>query len=62
MFSSDEPVWVNETKKHILLKETLEKMEKAEVIARGLGIGRGEIDRLKAEGLRELSLAMSPHP
>lgn len=62
MFSSDEPVWVNETKKHILLKETLEKMEKAEVIARGLGIGRGEIDRLKAEGLRELSLAMSSHP
>lgn len=37
------------------LKEVLDKMAQAESIARGLGMKRDDIDRLKREGLQELS-------
>lgn len=54
MISSDEPVWGSDHRKKKRLKEILEKLNRAEVIARGLGIEPHEIVRLKEEGLREL--------
>ena len=55
MFSTTQPVWPQGTKKEQRFKEALEKLDRAEAIARGLGIAHHEIARLKAEGVRELS-------
>ena len=54
MLSSDDPIWDLDHKKKRRLKEILDKLNRAEVIARGLGIEPHEIVRLKEEGLREL--------
>ncbi|VFQ42571.1 hypothetical protein [Desulfoluna butyratoxydans] len=54
MISSNEPVWGSDNKKKRRIQEILEKLNRAEVIARGLGIEPHEIIRLKEEGLREL--------
>lgn len=55
MFVSDEPIWDREMKKKARMKALLEQLDRAEAIARGLGIGPPEIARLREEGLRELS-------
>ncbi|BCS94370.1 hypothetical protein DSLASN_00020 [Desulfoluna limicola] len=59
MLSSSKPVRACDAKKQKLLKDILEKMDQAEVIARGLGIENHEITRLREEGLRELNLRIS---
>ncbi|GEM_PF-2412037 len=59
MLSSKKPVRVCDAKKQKLLKDILEKMDQAEVIARGLGIESHEITRMREEGLRELNRQIS---
>ena len=55
MFLPAQSVWTQNTKKEQRFKEALEKLDRAEIIARGLGIAHHEIARLKEEGLRELN-------
>lgn len=59
MLSSKKPVRGCGANKQKLLKDTLEKMDQVEVIARGLGIESHEITRLREEGLRELNRQIS---
>lgn len=59
MLFSNKPDRACDAKKQKLLKDTLEKMDQAEAIARGLGIESHEIMRLREEGLRELTRQIS---
>jgi hypothetical protein len=62
MCPSYEPFRGSDQKKKERLKEALEKMARAEAIARGLGIDVHEITRLREEGLRELNCQMPAQP